>query len=132
MSCVIYHMSRVTCYMSHVHFFFFYKVVKLIGGGSVINEAYPIQFLFNDSVSQSVSQSSFSQKSSKQLHSPTVRAREPPYLSRVTCHMSCVSYQLKKTKKIPHTRDKASLDRCGQQHRCHRRVEQEYPKTRFF
>ena len=27
-------------------------------------------------------------------------------------------------KKIPHTGDKASLDRCGQQHRCHRRVDQ--------
>ena len=35
-------------------------------------------------------------------------------------------------KKIPHTGDKASLDRCGQQHQCHRRVDQEYPKTRFF
>ena len=34
--------------------------------------------------------------------------------------------------KIPHTGDKASLDRCRQQHRCHRRVDQEYPKTRFF
>ena len=27
-------------------------------------------------------------------------------------------------KQIPHTGDKASLDRCGQQHRCHRRVDQ--------
>ena len=27
-------------------------------------------------------------------------------------------------KKIPHTGDKASLDRCGQQHRCRRRVDQ--------
>ena len=34
-------------------------------------------------------------------------------------------------KKIPHTGDKASLDRCGQQYRCHRRVDQEYPKTQF-
>ena len=40
-------MSRVTCHMSHVtcHFFFFLdKVVELIGGGSVINGAYPVQF----------------------------------------------------------------------------------------
>ena len=36
------------------------------------------------------------------------------------------------TRKIPHTGDKASLDRCGQQHQCHRRVDQEYPKTQFF
>ena len=35
-------------------------------------------------------------------------------------------------KKIPHTGDKASLEQCKQQHRCHRRVNQEYPKTRFF
>ena len=47
MSCVMCHMSRVTCYMSHVtcHFFlllFLDKVVKLIGGGSVINGAYPV------------------------------------------------------------------------------------------
>ena len=34
--------------------------------------------------------------------------------------------------KIPYTGDKASLNRCGQQHRCHRRVDQEYPKNRFF
>ena len=33
--------------------------------------------------------------------------------------------------KIPHTGEKASLDRCGQQHRCHRRVNQECPKTRI-
>ena len=46
--------SGVTCCMSHVRshvscnfllfFFFFYKVVELAGGGSVINEAYPVQF----------------------------------------------------------------------------------------
>ena len=35
-------------------------------------------------------------------------------------------------KKIPHTGDKASLDRCGQQHRYHSRVEQEQPNTQFF
>ena len=28
--------------------------------------------------------------------------------------------------------DKASLDRCGQQHRYHNMVDQEYPKTHFF
>ena len=38
------HMSHVTCHVSHVTFsyFFFYKVVKLVGGGSVINGAYPV------------------------------------------------------------------------------------------
>ena len=35
------HMSHVTCHVSHVTFFF-YKVLKLIGGGSVINRAYPV------------------------------------------------------------------------------------------
>ena len=42
-------MSRVTCHVSHVTcnvslFFFLDKVVKLIGGGSVINGAYPSSF----------------------------------------------------------------------------------------
>ena len=43
------HMSRVTCPMSHfliflIFFFFSFsdKVVNLIGGGSVINVAYPV------------------------------------------------------------------------------------------
>ena len=39
-------------------------------------------------------------------------------------------YKLRR--KIPHTRDKAFLDRCGQQHQYHSRVDQEYPKTQFF
>ena len=33
-------------------------------------------------------------------------------------------------KKIPHTGDIESLDRCGQQHRCHSRVDQEQTKTK--
>ena len=40
-------MSPVTCHMSNVIIFFsflFYKVVKLVGGGSVINGAYPVEF----------------------------------------------------------------------------------------
>ena len=52
-SCVTCHMSHVTCHMScvmchvshvmcHMHFFFSDKVAKLIGGGSVINRAYPV------------------------------------------------------------------------------------------
>ena len=46
---VMCHVSRVTCHVSHVtcnffSFFFSDKVVKLIGGGSVINGAYPVQF----------------------------------------------------------------------------------------
>ena len=64
-SCVMCHVSHVTCHMSHVtchmshvmchmsqfFLFFFYniffldKMVKLICGGSVINGAYPVQFL---------------------------------------------------------------------------------------
>ena len=40
---VRYHMSGVTCQVSHVtYFYFFYKVVELVGGGSVINGAYPV------------------------------------------------------------------------------------------
>ena len=36
-------MSRVTCHMSYVIIIiFFYKVVKFMGGGSVINGAYPV------------------------------------------------------------------------------------------
>ena len=45
------HMSGVTCHMSHVRCqvscvtFFLNKVVELIGEGSFINGAYPVQFL---------------------------------------------------------------------------------------
>ena len=47
MSCVTCQMSFVTCHMSCVtcivsHVLFFNKVVKLVGGGSVINGAYPV------------------------------------------------------------------------------------------
>ena len=47
MSCVMCHMSHVTCYMSHVTVYIyiyisFYKVVELIGEGSVINGRYPV------------------------------------------------------------------------------------------
>ena len=36
MSVVTCHMSRVTCQVSQFFFFFFYKVLELVGGGSVI------------------------------------------------------------------------------------------------
>ena len=39
------HVSRVTCHMSRVTCHMLNKLVKLIGGGSVINGAYPVQFL---------------------------------------------------------------------------------------
>ena len=39
---VMCHVSHVTCNVSHV--IFFYKVVKLIGGGSVIIGAYLVYF----------------------------------------------------------------------------------------
>ena len=47
---VMCHMSCVTCPLSHEFFFlhFLYKLdimVGLVGGGSVINGAYPVQFL---------------------------------------------------------------------------------------
>ena len=57
MSCVTYHMlfgtshmshAHVLCHMSdiyiyiHIYIFFFYKSVKLVSGGSVINRAYPV------------------------------------------------------------------------------------------
>ena len=49
MSHVTCHMSHVTCQMScvpcHIFFFFFDKVVKLMGGGSFINGADPVKFL---------------------------------------------------------------------------------------
>ena len=51
MSCVTCPVSHVMCHVSHVmchisHFFSFLlnKVVKLIGGGSVIYGAYPVKF----------------------------------------------------------------------------------------
>ena len=46
---VMFYMSRVTYHMSHVTYhtilFFFYKVVKLAGGGSVNNGATPSSLL---------------------------------------------------------------------------------------
>ena len=46
MSHVTRHMSWITCNMSHVTFFlFFLQMVKLIGGGSVINGAYPVDLV---------------------------------------------------------------------------------------
>ena len=46
------HVSRVTC-----NFFlsFFFKVMELVGGGSVTKEAYPIFFYFNDFKAEKVS-----------------------------------------------------------------------------
>ena len=54
-SCVMCHVSRVMCHLSHVKIYFFYilyiffyplkkmdRVVELVGGGSVINGAYPV------------------------------------------------------------------------------------------
>ena len=49
-SCVIRHMSYDICHMSHVMLFlvlfkvFFYKGMKLVGGGSVISGATPSSF----------------------------------------------------------------------------------------
>ena len=50
--CVTYHMSSVTCqvsgvrcHMSDVMFFSPDKVMELVGGGSVTNRAYPVQFI---------------------------------------------------------------------------------------
>ena len=45
------HVSHVLCHISHDNFYLFInlffsdKVVKFSGGGSVINRAYPVQFL---------------------------------------------------------------------------------------
>ena len=42
------HVSHVTCHVSHYYYYYFFwgdKVVKLIGGVSVINEAYPVWFV---------------------------------------------------------------------------------------
>ena len=41
---VTFHVSRVWCQVSYFFLLllFFYKVVELVGGGSVINVAYPV------------------------------------------------------------------------------------------
>ena len=55
MSCVMCHVSHVRCHVSNVtfhmscvichnFFFFLVKALKHIGGGSVINGAYPVEF----------------------------------------------------------------------------------------
>ena len=43
---VMCHVSHVTSHVSHFWFFFVYKEVELVGGGSVINGAYPSSFLY--------------------------------------------------------------------------------------
>ena len=51
MSCVMCHVSCISCQVSIIKFFFgffSYKVVELIGGRSVINGAYPVQFKYSD------------------------------------------------------------------------------------
>ena len=45
LSGVRFQVSGVKCKVSGV-FFFFTKVVELLSGGSVINGAYPVQFLY--------------------------------------------------------------------------------------
>ena len=47
---VNYHLSHVMCHMSH--FFFSDKVVKPIGGGSVINGATPSSFMYKSPLLQ--------------------------------------------------------------------------------
>ena len=45
LSCVTCHMSHITCHVSHVTLFFYFfldRGLKLIGGGSVNNGAYPV------------------------------------------------------------------------------------------
>ena len=62
-SCVMCHVSRVTCHMSkkklYFNFLIFFlllflkkldKVVELVGGGSVINGAYPVQFMTESTI----------------------------------------------------------------------------------
>ena len=48
MSGITYHLSRVTCHLSrvtcHNFFFFFYKLLELVGGGFVINGVTPSRF----------------------------------------------------------------------------------------
>ena len=44
------HMSLVTCPMSFLNLPFFDKVLELIGGGSVINGAYLVQFQQNQAI----------------------------------------------------------------------------------
>ena len=46
-SCVTYHMSGVTCQVSHIMCIFLYLdfLGEINGGGSVINGFYPVQFL---------------------------------------------------------------------------------------
>ena len=42
------HVSHVTCHLSHVichDVFFFGKGLELVGGGSIINGAYPVSFM---------------------------------------------------------------------------------------
>ena len=87
------HVSHVTCHMLHVTchiFFFFYKVVKLIGGGSVINGAYPVQFSFLVIYHQSPQ----SVRHFEILFTTPCEQQVICHVSHVTCHVSCVTYQM--------------------------------------
>ena len=83
-------MSRVTSHLSHFLFFIFYKTVKLVSGGSVINWATPTSLI------NWLSESSFVEISSENLHSQTGSARERQFWEKVHLpppvifHMSCV------------------------------------------
>ena len=51
--CVMFHVSRAMCHVSHVtkkYFFLLEKVVELVGRGSVINGLNPSSFVWNHTV----------------------------------------------------------------------------------
>ena len=52
-----------------------------------------------------------------------VKVDQNPFWRYTICDAINTCFQ-KSLEKIPHTGDKASLDQCRQQHRCHRRVDQ--------
>ena len=65
MSYVTCHGSHVTCHVSHVmcnvscviiYIFFLHKVLELVGGGSVINGAYPVLFNITLAISYNTNQ----------------------------------------------------------------------------
>ena len=65
------HMSRVTCHVPHVTFFFFFffsdKVVTYIGGGFVINGAYPVYFTRREKLLYSFGKKCLTLEESKDL-----------------------------------------------------------------
>ena len=98
MSCVMCHVTRVTCLESSVTFFLV-KLVDLVGGGSVINGAYPVRPSKCPKFDTNMMLWELNLvKIFNTLHIPNCRSWAAEILRECSpptmCHMSCVRCQV--------------------------------------